>query len=117
MLNKTTKLVVMALFAIGLAGCANSDFSHEYLMSGQVVSADNGSGLTVCVGEANGAEVGQVLTAYRIVDTSNTGEGDSAFKKVNIGTVKISKLVGEHFAKVTVLNGDIKKHDTVQLNN
>jgi len=117
MLNKTSKLVVMALFAIGLAGCANSDFSHEYLMSGQVVSTDSDSSLTVCVGEANGAEVGQVLTAYRIVSTSNTGEGDPAFKKVDIGTVKISKLVGDHFAKVTVLNGDIKKHDMVQLNN
>lgn len=115
MLNKTSKLVVMAIFAIGLAGCANSDFSHEYLMSGQVVSTD--SGVTVCVGEANGAEVGQVLTAYRIVDTGNIGEGDSTFKKVDIGTVKISKLVDDHFAEVTVLNGEIKKHDMVQLNN
>tara|TARA_R110001583_G_scaffold116670_1_gene267458 strand:+ start:440 stop:793 length:354 start_codon:yes stop_codon:yes gene_type:complete len=117
MLNKTSKLVVMALFAIGLAGCANSDFSHEYLMSGQVVSTDNDSGLTVCVGEANGAEVGQVLTAYRIVSTGATSEGGSAYKKVDIGKVKISKLVDDHFAKVIVLNGDIKKNDMVQLNN
>lgn len=117
MLNKTSKLVVIALFAIGLAGCANSDFSHEYLMSGQVVSTDSDSSLTVCVGEANGAEVGQVLTAYRIVRDLALEEGESSFKKVNIGEVKIDRIVDEHFAKVTVLSGDIKKHDMVQLNN
>lgn len=115
MLNKTSKLVVIAIFAIGLAGCANSDFSHEYLMSGQVVSTD--SGVTVCVGEANGAEVGQILTAYRIIDTGNIAEGDETFSKVDIGKVKISKLIDDHFAKVIVLNGDIKKFDMVQLDN
>ena len=115
MLNRTSKLAVLAIFSIGLAGCANSDFSHEYLMSGQVVSTNNE--VVVCVGEANGAEVGQILTAYRIVTNDDWEEGAASFKKLDIGQVKIDKIINEHFAKVTVLTGDIKKHDMVQLNN
>jgi hypothetical protein len=115
MLNKISKLAVLAMFSIGLTGCANSDFSHEYLMSGQVVSTNNDS-VVVCVGEANGAEVGQILTAYRIVATYTNDEGADSYKKVDIGQVKINEIVNDHFAKVSVLKGDIKKHDMVQLN-
>lgn len=115
MLNKISKLAVLAMFSIGLTGCANSDFSHEYLMSGQVVSTNNDS-VVVCVGEANGAEVGQVLTAYRIVTNDDWEEGATSFKKLDIGQVKINKIINDHFANVIVLKGDIKKHDMVQLN-
>ena len=114
MLNKISKLVVLGIFSIGLAGCANSNFSHEYLMSGQVVSTNNE--VVVCVGEANGAEVGQILTAYRIVATYTNDEGADSYKKVDIGQVKIDKIINKHFAKVTVLKGEVKKHDMVQLN-
>ena len=114
MFNKISKLVIVSVIAVVVTGCANSDFSHEYLMSGQVVST--GSDVTVCVGEANGAEVGQVLTAYRIIKNDNNDEGAASFKKLVIGEVKINKIVNEHFAKVTVLKGDIKEHDMVQLN-
>jgi len=115
MLNKISKLVVVSVIALVVTGCANSEFSHEYLMSGQVVSTNNE--VVVCVGEANGAEVGQILTAYRIVTNDDWEEGAASFKKLDIGQVKIDKIINEHFAKVTVLTGDIKKHDMVQLNN
>lgn len=114
MLNKISKLVVVSVIALVVTGCANSEFSHEYLMSGQVVSTNNE--VVVCVGEANGAEVGQILTAYRIVTNDDWEEGAAAFKKLDIGQVKIDKIINEHFAKVTILKGDIKKHDMVQLN-
>ena len=39
MLNKISKVIGFIVFAVVLAGCANSDFSHNYLMRGQVVSA------------------------------------------------------------------------------
>lgn len=115
MLNKISKLVVVSVISLVVTGCANSEFSHEYLMSGQVVSTNNE--VVVCVGEANGAEVGQILTAYRIVTNDDWEEGAASFKKLDIGQVKIDKIINEHFAKVTVLTGDIKKHDMVQLNN
>ena len=36
--------------------------------------------------------------------------------KQETGQVRIDELVDEHFAKVTVLKGQVKKHDMVQLN-
>ena len=43
-------------------------------------------------------------------------EGAEFYKQQEIGQVRIDKIIDEHFAKVTVLKGAIKKHDMVQLN-
>ena len=39
MLTKISKKIALVFFAVVLTGCANSDFSHYYLMPGQVVSS------------------------------------------------------------------------------
>ena len=115
MLNKISKLMVLAIFSIGLAGCANSDFSHEYLMRGQVIAASSDN-IVICVGLDDGAQVGQELFAFRFFETNNSGEGDDIFERRNIGKVKIEKIIDGHYAKVIVIEGDVKKHDMVQLN-
>lgn len=114
MLKNISKKIALLAFAIVLTGCANSDFSHSYLMRGQVVSTSND--VVVCVGAADGAEVGQVLTAYRFVMNDDNDEGADFFKRVDIGQVKISEIIDDHFAKVSVQKGEIKRYDMVQLN-
>lgn len=115
MLNKISKVMVLAVFSIVLAGCANSDFSHKYLMRGQVVAASSDN-VVICVGLDDGAQVGQELTAYRFFETNFSGEGDEIYERRNIGKVKIEKIINEHYAKVIVIEGNILKHDMVQLN-
>lgn len=92
MLNKISKFIVLVMFSLGLAGCANSDFSHKYLMRGQVITASSDN-IVVCVGLDDGAQVGQQLTAYRFFETGNSGEGDEIYEKRNIGKVKIEKII------------------------
>lgn len=115
MLNKISKVMVLVVFSVVLAGCANSNFSHKYLMRGQIItsSLDN---IVVCVGLDDGAKVGQVLNVYRFFDTNFSGEGDEIYEKRSIGKVKINTIINEHYAKVTVIEGNVKKHDMVQLN-
>jgi len=115
MLTKVSKTIALVAFAIILTGCANSDFSHNYLMRGQVVSASPDS-IIVCVGLDDGARVGQELTAYRFFETNNSGEGEETFERISVGKIKIEKIIDQHFAKITVLKGEIKKSDMVQLN-
>ena len=74
MLSKISKLMVVAVFGLIVSGCANSDFSHKYLMRGQVVSVNDGS-IYVCVGLDDGAKVGQVLETYRFVMNDDNDEG------------------------------------------
>ena len=84
-------------------------------MRGQVVSSSTDN-MVVCLGLDDGAEVGQELTAYRFFETGNIGEGDKTVERRNIGKVKIEKIINEHYAKVKVIEGNVKKHDMVQLN-
>lgn len=114
MLNKMSKIMVLGIFSIVLAGCANSDFSHKYLMRGQVI-AESSDNIVVCVGLNDGAEVGQELNAYRFIETNFMGEGEESYERKNIGKVKIEKLIDGHYAKVIVIEGEVKKYDMVQL--
>ena len=115
MFNKISKLMVIAVFSLVVSGCANSDFSHNYLMKGQVISVDDNN-IYVCVGLDDGAKVGQILEAYRFVMNDDNDEGADFFLKQETGQIRIEELVDEHFAKVSVLEGEVKKHDMVLLN-
>jgi len=115
MLNKISKLLVVVVVAFIVSGCANSDFSHNYLMRGQIISVDDDN-IYVCVGLNDGAKVGQILEAYRFVMNEDNDEGADFFLKQEAGQIRIDELVDKHFAKVTVLEGEVKKHDIVLLN-
>jgi hypothetical protein len=115
MLKKISKLVVVTIIGFIVSGCANSDFSHNYLMKGQVISVSDDN-IYVCVGLDDGAKVGQILETYRFVMNDNNDEGDDFFLKQETGQIIIDELVDKHFAKVTVLEGEVKKHDIVLLN-
>ena len=115
MLNKISKLLVVTVIGFIVSGCANSDFSHNYLMRGQIISVSDDN-IYVCVGLNDGAKVGQILEAYRFVMNEDNDEGADFFLKQETGQIRIDELVDEHFAKVTVLKGEVKKHDIVLLN-
>ena len=114
MLNKISKLIVIAVFGFIVSGCANSNFSHKYMMKGQVVStvSDN---VVVCLGVDDGAKVGQVFDVYKFVMNDDNDEGADFFKQEKTGKVKISNVIDEHFAEVIVLEGTVKRNDMVQL--
>jgi hypothetical protein len=114
MFNKISKLIVIAVFGFIVSGCANSDFSHKYMMKGQVVLAENDN-IVVCIGLDDGAKVGQILDVYKFVMNDDNDEGADFFMQVKTGKVKISKIINEHFAKITVLEGTVKQNNMVQL--
>lgn len=101
-----------------LASCAGTRFHHDYVMRGQVVSV-NGSDALICIGNAKDISIGQILMAYRIV-YKNDGEVSAIYDAVNydmvqMGHVTIDAIVKEHFVKATIMNGDIKQYDMMQL--
>ena len=108
--------IALLLGAVALNGCAtNSPARHEYIMRGQVLSVD-GDALEVCIGERDGAEVGQVLNVVR--HTKKTGSpkaGSHQYKREDIGKVRITSLFEEHYANATVVSGEPLVNDTVEL--
>ncbi len=113
MLNKISKIMLLTIFIIVLEGCSNSNFSHKYIMRGQIISVVDD--VIICVGKGDGAKVDQVLTSYRFVMNDDNHEAADIFKKIETGKVRIDELINEHYAKVTVINGEVKIYDTVEL--
>jgi hypothetical protein len=88
---------------------------HGYFMRGSVVGADS-KGTVVCIGSADGAEVGQVLEVYKVSSHPGPNKlGTPLFHRNLVGHVRIDHVFDSHFAHVSVTDGHASKSDIVEL--
>lgn len=110
------KSVIAALAGVAMLSATPvlaQGIGHSFFMKGSIVANDS-NGTVVCIGKADGAEVGQTLTVYR-VKTASGGKGAQAFRRDRVGQVKIDHIYDDHFAHVSVVDGKPAKHDIVEL--
>lgn len=107
-------VVLLGLLA-GPAWAGEASFKHKYTMRGQVLEIQSGR-VVVCIGEEDGAQVGQVLDVVRHLPRSaRTKSAGTRFRKEEVGTVRISSLFDEHYATAEVVKGSPRVNDTVEL--
>ncbi len=112
------KLLIFSLVAATsfvAAPALAQGIGHTLMMRGQVVDmTDNVA--TLCIGKADGAQVGQVLDVARAVAVSPPPKSTGpAFRREDVGHIKITNIVDDHFATASVVSGSVAKHDIVEL--
>ena len=116
-MRKTAILnVFLAFLFIVAAGCATMETArHGYMMKGQILDVSDGVAY-LCIGSAEGAKAGQEFLVYRHTKLPFSGtKGAPSFKREEVGSVKIEQVVEEHYAKATILRGNIKEYDIAEL--
>lgn len=116
-LRVRSRLALGAVLAsLLLAGCAStSPTYHRHLMQGQVLSVE-GDSLVVCIGERDGAQVGQELAVVRHVRHPGAPKAAGPhFRREPIGAARIAEVFDEHYARAQVLNGHPQINDVVEL--
>lgn len=99
----------------GVASASEGGFRHNVLMRGQVLEKGDET-LVVCVGQADGAQVGQVLDVIRHKRRSRNSRGGAPrYRRENVGQVRIVELFDSHYAEAEVVSGSPKVNDTVEL--
>jgi len=112
--------IVTAFFAtllLVLAGCATlQSVEHKHIMKGQVLDVSNGQAV-LCIGSADGAKEGQQFPVYRYERSPSASpkETSPSFKRVEVGSLQITQVFDVHYAKASILGGDIKEHDVAEL--
>jgi hypothetical protein len=102
------------LWVFIITSCATLETArHNYIMRGQILEA-TADGVYLCIGSADGAEVGQELKVYRFVRVPPI-KSIPNYKREETGTVKITEIVDEHFAKAKILTGEAKENYIVEL--
>lgn len=105
----------LVLAAPGISSASEGGFRHGVLMRGQVLEKHAGS-LVVCVGRADGAQVGQVLDVIRHVRQARRSRGGGVrYRRETVGQVRIVELFDTHYAMAEVIAGSPKVNDTVEL--
>jgi hypothetical protein len=83
-------------------------------MRGQILESTSG-GVYLCIGSADGAEVGQEYKVYKFVRMQDIKPMQPNYKRVETGTVTITEIVDEHYAKAKLLTGEAKENYIVEL--
>ncbi len=107
-------LLLATLFVV-LTGCSTVGvIRHQYIMRGQILDVSDGE-IYLCIGSNDGAQIGQELTAYRFVKTGQTIKGAQFFRRETTGTVRITEIIDEHYAKANLLTGKADVNNIVEL--
>jgi len=107
--------MAVAITTVGPVTAVAQGIGHGFFMRGQVVGM-TADVATVCVGRADGARPGQILKVVRITPTPGPSKGASpAFRRNDVGTLRIDTIIDEHFARASVVKGQVATHDLVEL--
>ena len=113
-----SNFIIMSLSIIALSlitSCASLETArHNYIMRGQILESTSG-GVYLCIGSADGAEVGQEYKVYKFVRMQDLKPMQPNYKREETGTVKITEIVDEHYAKAKILTGEAKENYIVEL--
>ena len=117
MIKKSVMAALACISMLGATPVFAQGIGHTFFMRGSIVDT-SASGTVVCIGKADGAEVGQTLEVYRVVQHPGpaSSKGNVApFHRQRIGQVTIDHIYDDHFAHVSVTEGKPAKHDIVEL--
>lgn len=105
-------LIIVALSI--LTSCASLETAKQNnVIRGQILEC-TGSDVFVCVGNMDGAEVGQEYTVYKFVKTRHPKTTEPIFTKEKTGTVIITQIIDEHTAKAKIQTGEAKAYFGVE---
>ena len=118
MIMKRKVIIVFSFFFMLVAASAGfgslESLRHKYIMRGQILEV-NGDTVYLCIGSADGAQVGQELTVYRYERTGSMSPKPSLrYKRETVGKVRI-KEIDEHMARANIVSGKVRQHDVVEL--
>lgn len=113
-----SNFIVMSLCVIALSiitSCASLEIArHNYIMRGQIL-ASTGQEVYLCIGSSDGAEVGQKYKVYKFESMPNIKTNQPYFRREETGTVIITEIIDEHYAKAKIQTGEAKQNYIVEL--
>jgi hypothetical protein len=115
MIKKSIMISLAGISMLAASPLFAQGIGHSFFMRGSIVGTDP-KGTVICIGKADGAEVGQSLEVYRVINHPGPIKGAATpFHRQRVGSVKIDHVFDDHFAHVTVVDGKPAKNDIVEL--
>ena len=114
---KSLNSLLLLVALVSVLGACSSQLYHKAVMRGQIVAIDEDQ-VTICIGRQQGAKPGDELSVKRSVFRQGVVEdGESDFELVEVGRIKVSRVIDDHYARAKVINGSIKLNDVGEKTN
>lgn len=113
-IRKKNPLIFMTvlLSALFMSQCAS--FYHAHMMKGNILK-QKGNEYYLCIGTKDGAKEGQLYNVFTYKENPQLLDTVNYLERVYIGTIKITNIVHEHYAKAVLVSGKASKYDFVEL--
>lgn len=111
-MKSAVQLFVSVLVALLLTQCAS--FYHANIMKGNILK-QKGNEYYLCIGTKDGAKEGQVFNVFTYKENPQLVDAGNYLERVYVGTIKITNIVHEHYAKAVLVSGKASKYDFVEL--
>lgn len=100
--------------AVLIAACSSAPLYHNKIMTGQVVYVE-GHKVVVCIGSEDGAKPGMVLDVFKVGYSGSMTNGTDSYSKKAVGEIQIDSIIDEHFARGSIVKGDIEANNVAEL--
>jgi hypothetical protein len=107
-----TPAILISIALLFMGGCAT--FYHAHMMKGNILK-QQGNEYYLCIGTKDGAKEGQIYNVFTYKENPMYVDTDNYLQRVYIGTIKITNIVHEHYAKAVLVSGRANKYDFVEL--
>jgi hypothetical protein len=118
MINKNSRgknpLLFTAVLASALFMSQCASFYHAHMMKGNILK-QKGNEYYLCIGTKDGAKEGQLYNVYTYKENPQFFDAGNYLERVYIGSIKITNIVHEHYAKAILVSGKANKYDFVEL--
>jgi hypothetical protein len=113
--RRAVAIAILAASALlPVSASESTSIVHSTIMRGHVLEAD-GSDVVICIGSNDGAVVGQELKVIRHTRAKTGPKAIGQFRRSMVGTIRIDEIVDGHYAEATVVSGEAKVLDSVEL--
>lgn len=113
-MNKFVVATLAGLAMLTASPVVAQGIGHTFFMRGSIVEIDS-TGPVICIGKADGAQVGQTLEVYRAKIVPGPQKTPPSYRRELVGHVTIDRIFDDHFAHVRVKDGSPAKYDIVEL--
>jgi len=112
--GRSYRSILLAVIMAGTLFISHCASYHAYLMKGNILK-QKGNEYYLCIGTKDGAREGQVYNVYTYKENPQFVDTPDYMQRVFSGTIKITNIVHEHYAKAVLVSGKARIYDFVEL--
>ena len=109
----TLKNLASVSLLLTLIACSTNQVSSDSVMRGSVIRTSDNT-IVVCFGSDQSIEPGTIFSVHRATYTGSIDADTDTYSREKIGKIRILRPLDGHFARASIIDGEIEPGDMIE---